>query len=221
MSIRKDEYENLLASSGITGPEESVLSTVSYGMVMGFESLVFNTYKCAYRKDKDSADCAIREIRQAVTSCLDKGWLKVLTAEDCRRDTEFRLNMSYPCADSFDRYVEGRIDFTSKGYELWQVIIHSTNPAGYLRIEVGLNRRVSGRIEIYAETPDACIHHRDEICEKIEFYVGFKATVITRSSPVPMGPWYASRFHLVPKGFQVVIIYYPPEDPTELYSSQK
>jgi hypothetical protein len=62
------------------------------------------------------------QIEKAIESCFSKGWLRVLTQEDCEQDrARWQEDLNQNCGE--EEYTEGDVDFSQAGARLFYDIL--------------------------------------------------------------------------------------------------
>lgn len=145
---------------------------------------------------------------EALDACLLKGWVKVLTQEDCQND-EVRWVEEENQAISENEYQEGHMDFTPEGAQLWNRIHKEHAEASGERWASGIRYawRFAGQVRVFSA-------YEDELREVVEAIRTGKDILSTEEirierieGPFVLGEWWLNRFVRLPQGYRQDIHY--------------
>ncbi len=193
----------MLKQCDMSVAEMSVLSTVLFQPPLPGDVAAF-TYDM-WRGD--ALEQARDEYSKAVESCMEKGWMQIVTAAEHSRQLHALAEAAVARADDGTYAEIGAVDLTAEGYRVFSSVEK-------VRLGVVANCGVrfvesAQRIEIFGTTEAAC-------CEYAQWYttepVGFPgldgSTALPHEyvfdhmdGPVPIGRWRPNRFEIVANGY--------------------
>ena len=145
------------------------------------------------------------EYELTVETCLQKGWIKVLTSEDCAQD---RLRWQNE-QDQFCGEIEYRpddVDFTEAGARLFFSMFAEIDAAQgkrpYHSLGIGFAWSMPGCVHLFGAYADQVMQHADDVLAGREF-LGDGCRQIERvEGPFPTGPWWINRFVRLQEGYR-------------------
>jgi hypothetical protein len=196
---------SFIRNHGMSLPEFYVLSTVGYDIVLTPDDLARSTHDEV--KGDPRGEFAVEEYAAAIASCIDKQWLRVLSADDCLLDETRRTQETYPMC-SVSRYMPGCVDFTDEGashyYGLQKDLFKLF---GYPSRRVGSNTDAPGRIDVYSDDEIVLKEYLRQIQQAPGDYAGEPATIVDVTPTTEIGPWWFNRFERVDQGLHAAVLY--------------
>ena len=200
-----DKLDTLLRCCDVAPIEYDVLMTIGYEILVPYQELAGRAMGEGQRPRET---ISLVDYDRAVEICLVNGWLKILTAEDCERDSQLWATVPYPKC-SFAAYQPGLVDFTPAGAQLHQQLTTQLHALHHVRPSAAcFNTDTSGRIEIYSTTHRLCREQRQAIQQNPDHYTGEKVKIIQSSAIRPIGPWWMSRWQLMLRGYHASVSYH-------------
>ncbi len=197
----------LVAAHGIARIEFDILDTVHLHCDLA------RTHVAEYAVFFDSPNLepsfTLAEYEAATETCIKKGWLKVLTAEDCEQDRLRWQNDPNPYGDEIE-YKADNVDFTEEGARLFYSVLVAMDTAEgkrpyHDRIRYAWN--VSGQVGVFGAYEDE-VKQSAEDAVTGENWLGGEVQRIERAAgPFPIGPWWLNRFVQLPQGYRADIYY--------------
>ena len=109
----------ILEKYGVTLAAYYVMCAVGYEIFQTPERLAQTSFNHA--EGDPRGEVTVSEHLNAIYRCVKKGWLEILTAEQCER--EMARQESSPTIEFVDLLEPGAVSFTQKGYLLFRQII--------------------------------------------------------------------------------------------------
>jgi len=193
----------ILNHYGISLCEHYVLCSVNYRICADQDELARHSHWAT--EGDQRGDFPLSDHIAAVKSCIAKGWLTILTEQDCQGEVERMRSSNIP--EIYDLGLrEGVVDFTYEGYLRYREILKSIE-----RVQ----RNYSGWyiddskcfFDIYAETEQDCLGRLDEMKSDFSNYVGAPAFIRHIEGPYKIGQWKPIRFITIVSGFHVRVHY--------------
>lgn len=153
------------------------------------------------------SDISVDDCLRAIEALLRKRLLVELTAEDIAADLARWESEPLPVSFGVDRRRRpGDVDLTEAGFQLCEAVSREKYPNSRNLPAAGYNDEQPGVIRVFGETEDRC---RD-YCHRLIELIGERPWQWPRDSIrvgeiEPLGPWWESRFELIPTGFQILI----------------
>jgi len=156
------------------------------------------------------------EIERAVEQCLEAGWIKVLSEQDCEDDRLRWIDDPHQnWSENLDRV--GCVDFTSEGWNVYAKLVneHRRIPLEDLyRQSVQYIWRMPGRVSILSMSEEELLRERAEVVSGSDgltsdgsLSADHKVGEIT--GPYAIGSWWVNRFYLAPYGYRVDVSFEP------------
>jgi hypothetical protein len=180
----------------------------SVGYRLGLDPQAVARHSWGSSEGDPRGDFPLSAHRTAVGSCVAKGWLTVLTADDADREEERRRTSDLP--ELTDHGVTaGAADFTQSGFDTHRSIIGTLFGDAHLsQADAGWNHLEGrSRFEVYAPTLDLCRRIVVELAADVEVYCGSPAVVTGANDPQAIGPWRPNRFVIRPAGYRAGLVY--------------
>jgi hypothetical protein len=115
----KQRVHNIIDRYGVSVAEFIVLDEVRLRIpLVAHEFARFTISGC----EGLDVDFNASDYEAAIDSCVQKGWLRILTVEDLENLTDVGTTYTFPHL-SYRAYTEGSVDFTVAGYELTRSIV--------------------------------------------------------------------------------------------------
>ena len=200
-----DEMKNgigLYQLYGLSPIERDILFTVS-------DRLIVTPNKVAQHCYIDNQDWGpeykLSQYSEALSSCIKKGWLTILSEDECYQINKFPVDPNIPELDIANRS-SGTIDFTTEGYfwfrEFMLAIrgldfIHE-NDSGWIFDEKSIS------LNIYGQTKKICLKSLNNVLDDIDGFFP-NNTFVCVEGPVLIGKWKPIRFLTIPIGFHINI----------------
>ena len=149
----------------------------------------------------------IDEYENAINSCLEKSFLKILTIDDCFKDEKRWLNDDNQNLDGIP-YKPNNLDFTKSGAKLYSDVLDSlSDKKWHMRFNGSIcyKWKHEGILSILSKLKKDIISelnklHEPGVLEDAE-------QIIDIGKPYPIGPWWITRFDRLRKGWRVDIKY--------------
>ncbi len=202
---------DIIFDSGLNVAEFHILSVFANEGSSKRDSLAryANSYFGAVRPDSAPT---IDEYNNAIEFCLERGFIKVLSEEDCERDRERWLHDDNQFCEE-ERYISGNLDFTKKGVQFYRELgekIYKKKGISHLSCFdglIGFKWKHKGVVSILTK-------NRKDLEKKIEcvrnnpsYLLTGKRRLIEIGKPYPIGTWWVTRFEQLDKGWRVDIKY--------------
>lgn len=141
----------------------------------------------------------------AVETCIQKGWLRVITVQDREQDRlRWQNDMNQYCGEI--EYQPGDIEFTEVGARLFYRILEELDVAEgkrpYESLSIGYSWSMPGCVRFFGA-------YADQVMQATEQYVTGKESLgdccrqIERvEGPFPTGPWWINRFVHLQEGYR-------------------
>ena len=151
---------------------------------------------------------SVDQYENAIDSCLDKSFLKVLTIEDCNKDKERWLEDDNQSIDEHP-YIPGNLDFTISGAKIYNDFLDTRSDDKKLH---GKNTRAV----YYKWKNDGVLSFITKLKKDITSelkklqepgILGDGEQIIDIGNPYSIGPWWVTRFDRLNKGWRVDIKY--------------
>jgi len=154
------------------------------------------------KSDSERTELQTR-LERAIDSCMARGWLFELTAEDVAAEAE-RWQGGTPMmfVPAKDCHVGG-IELTGEGFRKLQAVsadLSATLHYGLPHDDRKWAERKAGLVEIISETDEGCRATIRHLTDRLAT-LGFHVTRV--EEPVVIGAWWRSRYELVRSGFRV------------------
>lgn len=195
------KFFDVLREYGMSPCEHSLMCVVGYRLPLLLDELP------EYSATLDSS-CSESEYADASRSCIQKGWLEILTAEWREREAERQQSSQIPKLLD-EGFEHGVVDFTQEGYLLFRKInlrIFGEEHIQYDESGWNIDER-SSEVNIYAETESLCRKRAKEFKDEPSSYIGETVNITSISYPTMIGPWKPNRFITLPQGFHIKITY--------------
>ena len=165
------------------------------------------------------------DYESATASCLERGWIKVITEEDREADAARWADEPHQ-ALSENPYRLGSLDFTPRGWGLFTRLAEARRGVSY---EARYAEHweclwdVPGQVSFLAVSQAALMQElakvlagTDELTPS-ETSSGLRAqhTLGEVVGPYPIGPWWVNRFYRAPTGYRLDIAFEPADLHTE------
>jgi hypothetical protein len=200
-SERRRQVLDALRQHSVSACEYAVLGIVHYRINAPPRGVAEDAHLYS-----DDAGHPLENYLRAVDSCVEKGWLTILTQEDLEREERRRLSSTVP--EVIDTsYCPGDVDFTEAGAALYQTLLRELWGPEHLLARSGWNwDEEDGRFDIYAGREEDCRSWLREMTgEGCIDGAGRPARVVRVEGPLPIGPWRPYRFLTLPSGFHAVL----------------
>lgn len=194
---------SLLESYGIAPAEFDILAAVDLRGNMARNCVADNAaLTCSGRPDPTFTQA---DYEAATEACLNKGWLKHLTTEDCDLD-----HSQWHQYVGEVEYTEGYVDFTSEGANLYYEILAEKAVAEgkkpYHQV-IRYSWKMPGQVQVFGSYEDE-VRRRVNAIERGEEEIASEPLLIERvEEPVPVGEWWINRFVRMLQGYRVDIYY--------------
>lgn len=209
-----------MANYGITPRERSILSVVSFGEGSDTWKQLPKVAKC-YNDFCATRRIALREYRQAVESCLHKGWIKVLTKADVEADRLRWANLP----EREERvlpfpYKVGGVEFTALGIGVYGEILRAWCRANNLepyKDHTCCGGDVPGQAMIQSGSREAVekIVLKMSAGESDRWLVN--GEIVTSIDPIiEIRDWWVTRFVCLPLAYSVKVFYEETEQAKEV-----
>jgi hypothetical protein len=200
--------ENRLAvlnNNDVSFAEFSVMSSVGYHIFYPPNKLAQVGVKLS--EGDLLGEPTLDEHLKAIDSCLEKGWLKILTAEEYEQIIASQQSAVTP--EIIDYPEPNTVDFTPKGYSLYRQIIFETFGEEHIqRSDAGWNIDEDSQVaNIYAETTELCEACIKEFADNPSSYTGKATEIVNVSQIESIGAWKPNRFITLPQGFHAGVSY--------------
>lgn len=159
----------------------------------------------------------IDEYNKAIEFCLERGFIKVLSEDDCKRDRERWLHDDNQFCEE-DIYVPGNLDFTIKGVQFYRELkekmykkkgISSLNWFDGL---VGFKWKHKGVVSLLSKNRKCLEKEIESVRDNSSNLLTSKWwRLIEIGKPYPIGNWWVTRFEQLDKGWRVDIKYIDSE----------
>jgi len=202
--MTKLQREEVLNSFKISMAEWVIMTTLEYGSPCRRDLLVAEAVGGSIGDSVTgelNPDCC----EVAISTCVSRGWLKILTDQDCLQDLEMRNAEAIPCVPLL-RYLPGMLEFTEAGFASFVNVQRAT---GESKPQYAIFDESEGYIYILAETRETCEHWKQIVVKDLQAYchLGEDARILYQSDSVSIGAWRRSRFELFSKGYRSTIQY--------------
>ena len=202
---KKDMSQCICQQYGISTLEYHVLCSVNYRIGGNPNEVARHTFLL---NDSHIPKLSYERYEKAISSCIKKGWLIILSNELCRLEEVRRKSSSIPELEDLG-LSPGAVDFTTEGFHWFRDLQISIlgiehvyeNDSGWNLDENGLF------IDAYAQTEKLCLNILDNIKLNIEDYTGEPASIKNINGPFVVGHWKPNRFHTVPVGYTAKVQY--------------
>lgn len=167
----------------------------------------FNYYESA----RPNSACTIYEYDEAIQSCLEKGIIKEITDDDCRRDIERWMHDENQFCDE-SVYNKGDLDFTEKGAKLFGEIeerlldSNQIHPSRFDGI-VGYKWKNKNVVSIFTKKRKDIVKEIENIRNDPSYLFGYGERLIQIGEPYLIKNWWITRFDQLDEGWRVDIIY--------------
>lgn len=204
----------MLERHGVSLAEHYVLCSVDHRIGFPPERLAAHTE--ALVEGDPRGTFSRREYLDAIGACIAKGWLRVLTPEDCRTEAERRRRSQLPELSEEGAFQPGDADFTEPGYLLFRrTLLEIFGPEHLERSDSGWNLDEARReFRVLAPTEAACRWRVEELSAEPSMYVGEEVELVRAGPPEPIGSWKPNPFLTLSHGFQARITYRPLRFPS-------
>jgi len=194
-----------LARRSVTLAEYHLLNSVGWYQVLTTAASLIHDTQGTVEGDP-RGNFSESEYHSALLACVSKGWLRILTDEDCRHEeARVRRHGSEPLCGC-DVYRPGLVELTHAGHALLFAIHAELHP------DLGLPRSgrrepAPGVTEVFGETETAAAELLQEIIAQSELYLGAGVRLDRVEPPTPCAAWWPTRFVRLPHGFRAVVRY--------------
>jgi len=154
------------------------------------------------------------EVERAVEQCLQAGWIKVLSEQDCEKD-RLRWIDDPNQIWSESLYRAGCVDLTLAGWNVFaQMQDQKQLPLAELyRQDVHYLWRILGRVSLLSISEEELVRELAEVRSGLDGLVGgglsADHTIGEIIGPYAIGSWWVNRFYLAPYGYRADISFEP------------
>ncbi len=200
MSLNK-----ILLGHGIAPAEYAVLFHVMDTVVVS--RVILADWVWRYVPNTVSQPLCEEDCFRAIESLISKGLLEELSQSDIDVDLARWRAERLPVSWGVDRNrCPGDIDVTEAGFLLYREIGRAEQPSYKPSPVSGYNDETPGTIQVLGETEEACQRHVEWICKRLSEAPWCWQPGAALVEPMrPIGPWWYSRHHRVPQGFESVV----------------
>ena len=196
------QYADILSEAGLSAAEYAVLWQVRDTVVS--PRAVLAEWTAHHGPHGEPSTVTREEALAAVASLVARGLLVELTADELARDLARWRDERYPVTVGVDLQREvGDVDLTTAGAALMASLEGRTGapPAAPL---TGYVADAEGAFRVFGETEEACLRTARGLMAAPPAEVrGFSLAPPEFTPMRPAGPWWSSRYVLVPGGFEV------------------
>lgn len=200
----------IIFNSGINIAEYHILSLFNMEGSKQRESLskYANTYFGAVY---NSSSQSYNEYEKAIDSCLAKGYIKVLSREDCMRDEERWKNDDNQFCEE-DKYLPGNLDFTTKGSQFYRKLDENLcqkkgiTPCNIFDGFIGFKWKHKGIVSILTKKIED-LEERIKMIHQNPSHLLVDRQLIEIGKPYQIGTWWVTRFDQLSSGWRVNIKY--------------
>lgn len=224
----REKQDMVLKAHNVSSPEYFVLGQLSYRLPftkemiaseMSYEAGVQLTDELGKPYPNTPEEC-----ERIVDQCIEKGWTRILTAEDVAKEEasmegEIRPEIEFFCGE------EGCLDFTESGYLLYRQICTEIFGEDHFqrqdRCIIGYGEyrahyqpedHCTMRLQVFGVTRADCYELIDQFLSSRENHEGtsesYPELKSVQISPVrEIGPWKPNPYVTLPKGYHAEIEY--------------
>lgn len=187
---------DLLSDASLSPTEYAVLGQIAEGITAARDCLAEQTSQSSANfAPADSVEACL----DAINSLLRKGLLLELTPADIEADLARWRAEPFPVSIGVDlTRSPGDIDFTDAGFQLLRSIEQQQSPDRPHPPRSSRNDDDPEFLRLFGETEDTLIKNN-------EILPGLSRDPSRREPVRHLGPWWYSRFELVPTGFELLV----------------
>ena len=155
------------------------------------------------------------ELQRAAVHCLDWGWLKILSEQDCQEDS---LRWADDPHQNWSEFTSrpGEVDFTPLGWQAYVGLaekLGETSPEERRRESGQYLWRTPGGVSLISMSKQLLLENMAEILAGTDCLVADGLTaehaITSTVGPYLIGPWWVKRCYLAPYGYRVDISFTP------------
>ena len=201
---------DLICEYGLNIAEFHILSVFNREGSCERQYLAKHTYKY-YESARPNSACTIDEYEEAIQSCLEKGFIKIITDADCMRDIERWLHDENQFCDE-DVYYKGNLDFTDKGAKLYgeieeRLLQKNRNYSSRFDGIVGYKWKHKNVVSIFTTKREDIDKEIENIRNDPSHLFDYGQQLIQMGEPYPIKNWWITRFDQLDEGWRVDIQY--------------
>ena len=156
------------------------------------------------------------EVERAIEKCLEAGWIKILSDQDCEAD-RLRWIDDPNQIWSESLYHVGCVDLTVVGWKVYAKMQDQKQLPleEFYRQDVHYLWRIPGRVSILSMSEEKLLWELEDVRSGLDSLVGgglsAEHTIGEINGPYAISSWWVNRFYLAPYGYRADISFEPAD----------